>query len=442
MVAILSKLSFFIILGLLLWFFLSLPSNAAASINPKINFQGRLVGTDGTNVTNGNYSVVFSLYNVDSGGANIWTETQTVAVANGIFQVDLGASTAFPSNLDWNNDTLYLGIKVGSDAEMTPRIRFDAVPYAFNSEKVNGLTVTSTTGTLTIPNTKTISFADSFTTSGANALTLTTVGTTNVTLPTGGTLLTTTVSANQTITSTQSSGTVFSVVDSTTLTAAAVGQSISLTGTGAFDQTGLKITLSGATGSNLNALIVNDGTNNTAVLSKSGDLTLGVVSTSAGSLILANTSANTVAVKSSSSTSGSYTLTLPIDDGNSGEVLRTDGSGVLSWVAPGVCGVCVVTNPSTTAINTIAPTTNSVVALTVKGTTGTAANVLEIFDSTATPARQAYFDNTGTLNLSKAIVAPTSTDTINGAVISSGSINGANLTLSTGGGAANQHQYW
>jgi len=29
----------------------------------------------------------------------------------------------------------------------------------------------------------------------------------------------------------------------------------------------------------------------------------------------------------------SYTLTLPVDDGNSGEVLRTDGSGVLSWVA-------------------------------------------------------------------------------------------------------------
>ena len=32
---------------------------------------------------------------------------------------------------------------------------------------------------------------------------------------------------------------------------------------------------------------------------------------------------------------GSYTLTLPTDDGDSGEVLSTDGNGVLSWIAAG-----------------------------------------------------------------------------------------------------------
>jgi hypothetical protein len=30
------------------------------------------------------------------------------------------------------------------------------------------------------------------------------------------------------------------------------------------------------------------------------------------------------------------TLTLPVDDGDSGQVLQTDGSGALSWTAPGV----------------------------------------------------------------------------------------------------------
>jgi len=30
------------------------------------------------------------------------------------------------------------------------------------------------------------------------------------------------------------------------------------------------------------------------------------------------------------------TLTLPVDDGDSGQILQTDGSGVLSWTAPGV----------------------------------------------------------------------------------------------------------
>lgn len=40
---------------------------------------------------------------------------------------------------------------------------------------------------------------------------------------------------------------------------------------------------------------------------------------------------NEVAIKASASTTAAYTLTLPVDDGASGEVLTTDGSGVLSW---------------------------------------------------------------------------------------------------------------
>jgi hypothetical protein len=31
---------------------------------------------------------------------------------------------------------------------------------------------------------------------------------------------------------------------------------------------------------------------------------------------------------------GTWTLTLPPDDGNSGDMLRTDGAGVTTWVAP------------------------------------------------------------------------------------------------------------
>jgi len=40
---------------------------------------------------------------------------------------------------------------------------------------------------------------------------------------------------------------------------------------------------------------------------------------------------NEVAIKASASTTAAYTLTLPVDDGASGEVLTTNGSGVLSW---------------------------------------------------------------------------------------------------------------
>ncbi len=42
-----------------------------------------------------------------------------------------------------------------------------------------------------------------------------------------------------------------------------------------------------------------------------------------------------VAIKAPDSLAGTYTLTLPDDDGDSGEVLSTNGSGVLSWVTGG-----------------------------------------------------------------------------------------------------------
>lgn len=175
------------------WLWLSSANFVFAATGPlkQINFQGKVANkTSGTNISDGNYSFTFKLYTASSGGAAIWTETKTLTVTNGIFQTLLGDTTSLPGSVDFNTDNIYLGVEFNSDGEMSPRIRFSAVPYAFNALKVSGLTVTDTTGTLTVPNSKTIQFADAFTTSGANPLTLTTTGSTNVTLPTTGTLAT------------------------------------------------------------------------------------------------------------------------------------------------------------------------------------------------------------------------------------------------------------
>lgn len=156
---------------------------AYAAINDQIHFQGKVVNTDGTNVTNGSYSFTFTVYDASSGGTNLWTETKSITVTDGIFDTDLGSVTDLPGSIDFNSDTLYLAVNFNSDGEMSPRIRLTAVPYAFNAEKVAGLTVTSTTGTLTIPS-ATIAF------SGDNDVTLTSTGATTLTLPTTGTLAT------------------------------------------------------------------------------------------------------------------------------------------------------------------------------------------------------------------------------------------------------------
>lgn len=126
-----------IILGLLS------TSVAYGAINPQISFQGKLTNTDGTNVTNGAYSIVFSMYTVASGGSAIWTETQpAVQVTDGIFQVNLGSVTALPGSVDFNSGSVFLGVKVGADPEMAPRILFTASPYAFNSNNLGGLAST------------------------------------------------------------------------------------------------------------------------------------------------------------------------------------------------------------------------------------------------------------------------------------------------------------
>lgn len=191
---LLKRTAYLCFLGLFLLIFTT-SAQAATGINQKINFQGKVVNSDGTNVADGNYDFVFSIYTVSSAGSAVWTETwnsgtSQVAVADGIFQVALGTHTALPGSIDFNTDNIYLGVNFNSDGEMSPRVQFTAVPYAMNSLTVGGLTVTDTTGTLTVAAGKTIAFADAFTTSGANPLTLTTTGTTDVTLPTTGTLAT------------------------------------------------------------------------------------------------------------------------------------------------------------------------------------------------------------------------------------------------------------
>ncbi len=176
------------LLGVLVFALATGPVFAAEGINEQIHFQGKIVNTDGTNVTDGTYSFEFKIYTVDTAGTAIWTETRSggnvVAVDDGVFSVDLGSVTALPGSVDFNSDTLYLGVNFNGDGEMAPRIRLTAVPYAHNAAKVSGLTVTNTTGTLTIPNGTIIAF------SGANNLTFTTTGATGVTLPTTGTLAT------------------------------------------------------------------------------------------------------------------------------------------------------------------------------------------------------------------------------------------------------------
>lgn len=105
-----------------------------------IHFQGMLADTVGTPL-NGPKSLVFSLYDTIDGEVSLWAEAQSVMVYDGLFDIELGAVVPFSSAKLNFGQQYYLGIKVGSDREMTPRQRLGAVAYAFkayDSDKLAG----------------------------------------------------------------------------------------------------------------------------------------------------------------------------------------------------------------------------------------------------------------------------------------------------------------
>ena len=75
--------------------------------------------------------MAFSIYAQKSGGAALWTESHPeVVLLSGVYSVLLGETT--PLGLPFDGP-YYLGIQVGTDPEMTPRLPLSSVGYAFRA---------------------------------------------------------------------------------------------------------------------------------------------------------------------------------------------------------------------------------------------------------------------------------------------------------------------
>lgn len=107
-------------------------ASVAAATMPLLQYQGRLTdpGT-GEPVVDGTYSMSFRLYGVDSDGTALWIETKDVSVQGGVFNALLGDTTALDQSM-FNGQALWLGIKVGTDPEATPRQQILPVAYALS----------------------------------------------------------------------------------------------------------------------------------------------------------------------------------------------------------------------------------------------------------------------------------------------------------------------
>ena len=108
---------------------------AHSQIPRTINYQGYLTSPNGA-ALNVSVPMAFKIYGVATGGAALHTETQTVAVSNGIFNVLLGTGAALTLPFD---TPYYLGVTVGTDAELAPRQPLSASPYAIRAASAEAL---------------------------------------------------------------------------------------------------------------------------------------------------------------------------------------------------------------------------------------------------------------------------------------------------------------
>ncbi len=133
----------------------------------------------------------------------------------------------------------------------------------------------------------------------------------------------------------------------------------------------------------------------TTAINTSGNILGGEVSTS--SLVLRDGDTNKITIQTPADVAANYVLTLPPDNGGAGEVLTTDGNGVLTWVpfstgsVTSVSGTAPITVGGTAAapviaVNSATTTTTGVVTLAADGGT-TASTVVQATDSRLTNSR-------------------------------------------------------
>ena len=106
-------------------------TSSQAQIPRIINYQGMLMGSNGQPVPDGNYNITFRLY--EDTNNLLWTEVHNqVSIGGGLFQTILGTVTPLSIPFD---KPYFLGIQVGSDPELQPRMMLTSSAYSFRAEE-------------------------------------------------------------------------------------------------------------------------------------------------------------------------------------------------------------------------------------------------------------------------------------------------------------------
>ena len=124
-----------------------------AEVPHLIRYQGQAVDSKGVPLE-GPYTLTFRLYDVETGGTELWKEKQdAIQLTGGHFSVLLGQVTSL-TPMNWDKPC-WLSVQVNGEPELSPRQRITSVPLALRAERAEmatqaeQLTVPVTTSTIT-----------------------------------------------------------------------------------------------------------------------------------------------------------------------------------------------------------------------------------------------------------------------------------------------------
>jgi len=121
----------------ILIFIFALSSFLYAAVPQKMNYQGKITKPTGALVDT-TIEMIFTIYDAPADGETLWTETQpAVVVERGVFSAVLGSEDPIP-DVVFDGTIRYLGVKVGTDDEMTPRKEIVSVAYAMRAGTADG----------------------------------------------------------------------------------------------------------------------------------------------------------------------------------------------------------------------------------------------------------------------------------------------------------------
>jgi hypothetical protein len=105
-----------------------------AQIPRTLSYQGVLTDSLGNPKPDNSYEIMFILWDSQVNGKLLWLEHTYVQTKRGLFSAQLGNVNPFPDSVKFDIP-YWLGIQVGNDPELSPRVPLTAVGYSLNSIK-------------------------------------------------------------------------------------------------------------------------------------------------------------------------------------------------------------------------------------------------------------------------------------------------------------------